>query len=81
MATPTQHRAAVTTYLARVANTGLTEPLSTERERAEIHAILSTKAGTGDEYTTADQLLSDAGDNRLKLHTAKVHAHLATPAA
>ena len=79
--TPTEHAAAVTTYFARVANTGLTEPLSTERERAEIHAILSTKAGTGTEYTTADQLLANAGDSRLRIHVAKMHAILATPAA
>lgn len=80
MPTPTEYATDIATYLARVANTNLTEPTHVERERAEIKAILATKAGTGTEYTTAGTLLAEAGDNLLKLHTARIHATLATPA-
>lgn len=74
MATPTQHAAAFAAYVIRTQNPQLTEPLEPEKLRAEVHTILSTKAGTGNDYEAADAALASAGTNLVKLHTAKLIA-------
>jgi hypothetical protein len=72
--TPTQHATAVADYIIRTQNPHLTEPLPSEQLRAEVHAILSRKAGTGSNYASADAYLSAAGVNMTKLHVAKLVA-------
>ncbi|MFL1999475.1 hypothetical protein [Microbacterium sp. A1-JK] len=79
MPTPTQHGTAVDTFLTRASNTQLTPPLDDEYIAAEIHAQLSTAAGTGTAYTTADDLLTQAetkpvGLRRRTLQLAHLHA-------
>lgn len=79
MATPTEHAAAVDTFVTRAANIALTPPLDDEYIAAEIHAALSIAAGTGTAYTSADTLLSQAeakpaGLRRRTLQLARVHA-------
>lgn len=60
MPTPSQHSIAVDTFLTRNDNSSLTPPLNVEYLAAEVHAHLSQAAGTGDDYTTADTLLTTA---------------------
>lgn len=72
--TPAQHATAVADYITRTQNPQLTEPLPPEQLRAEVHAILSKKAGTGSNYTSADAYLSTAGVSMTKLHVAKLVA-------
>lgn len=74
MATPAEHAAAFAAYVIRTQNPQLTEPLEPEKLRAEVHTILSTKAGTGTDYASADTTLATAGTNLVKLHTAKLIA-------
>lgn len=77
--TPTQHAAAVDTFVTRAANPALTPPLDDEYLAAEIHAILSTTAGTGAAYTDADTTLAAAeaapvGLRRPRLRLARINA-------
>ncbi|KQR86738.1 hypothetical protein [Microbacterium sp. Leaf179] len=74
MATSAEHAAAFAAYVVRTQNPQLTEPLEPEKLRAEVHTILSTKAGTGSDYEAADTALATAGTNLVKLHTAKLIA-------
>ncbi|MBM3715150.1 MAG: hypothetical protein FJW64_05325 [Actinobacteria bacterium] len=79
MPTPTEHAAAVDTFLARAANSALTPPLDDEYTAAEVRAALSVATGTGTAYTTADTLLTQAeakpvGLRRRTLQLARIHA-------
>ncbi|MFT4282526.1 hypothetical protein [Microbacterium sp.] len=77
--TPTQHATAVDTFITRNGNNAFTPPLDDEWLAAEIHAHLSQAAGTGTDYTTADELLAaaeaaPAGLRRPRLRLALLHA-------
>lgn len=79
MATPTEHATALSTFLTREGYTHLTPPLDDEWTAAEIHATLSSAAGTGTAYTTADDLLTQAearptGQRHRLLRLARIHA-------
>lgn len=77
MLTPAQHRTIAEQYDTRRTATGLVEPDEGEQRRAELHAILATKTGTGTHYQQADAILATNPDRYVILTAAEIHALLA----
>lgn len=79
MPTPSEYSADVTTHITRSLNVNLTNTLTLiDHARAEVKAILSTRAGTGADYNAAVTLLTSNTMNDIR--AARLHAILATPA-
>ncbi|MDQ1217986.1 hypothetical protein [Microbacterium arborescens] len=76
MSTPAEHRTKVQEHFAKKA-LHRSYPDETHMATAEVHAILASKAGTGDAYATADALLAADAGRGFKVHDAKLHALLA----
>lgn len=79
MATPAQHATAVEAFVTRTNNPALLPPSDVEAQAAEVHAHLSVATGTGDDYTAADTLLTEAEaapafSRRTRLIVALTHA-------
>ena len=78
---PSDHAFEAEAFFARIDRPGYTEPSTAYCLEAEVHAILATRAGTDEHYIEAEEALDSANGIYLRLHTAKMHALLAAPAA